>query len=564
MVAMLERLPASAPGRMARVGWLVTMGTFVAGLVFWGFGSGLVALWLFAAGAVTLALVLPFEYSVVSPLFAGMLGWLVDMLPFIILAGWAAVVIRWALGLWRERRWPRGGRWLLLPLALIAWTALGVLVIESVDFKHFLLLVGIQVLASGVVMAIVDAAPDHLMRVTIGAGLVLFVVVLSIAVLLEWVGVPMQELQDTTVSRRAEAAYGVDAFPNNIGMIKYTWAKNSGAGELGARLKKARREDPEIPDYDVFRPKFGALDGYLVVRFFGSARAVDQDLRKFDIDLIYDSVGIAPAHTVPRLRSFPRNALTYAGVCAAVFPLAFFFAWAARKRPKMLGRVGIAACLFGAGLSLVRGAWAAIALGIVYLMIDGLITRRRKHQVVGAFIAAALVLTAFFYVKYQVDPLTARAGAEGSAITRKNVYIDTLGSLNKIHFLLGFGTEKPRSDSGLSHQLGSYIPRAGTHSTYLNYLFRTGVPGGLLIIVFYAVAGLHVRAVARARRGEERTFNSLLAASVLIAAAHGAVLSLFVEPIYTLSISIVMGLAMAAGLGAGRSLWPWHKTASSA
>ena len=564
MVAVFERLPASVPGRIARVGWLVTTGAFLAGLAFWAFGSGLVALWLFAAGAVTLALVLPFEYAVVSPLFAGVLGWLVDMLPFVILAGWAAVVVRWAIGLWRERRWPRGGRWLLLPLGLIAWTALGVLVIARDDFKHFLLLVGIQVLAGGVVMAIVDVARDHLKRVAIGVGLVLFVVVLSVAVLVEWVGVPIQELQDETVSRRAEVAYGVDAFPNNVGMIKYTWAKNSGAGELGARLKEARQDDPEIPDYEVFRPKFGAFDGFLVVRFFDSARAVEQDLRTFDIDLIYDSVGIAPAHTVPRLRSFPRNALTYAGVCAAVFPLAFFFAWAARKRPRMLGRLGIAACLFGAGLSLVRGAWAAIALGIIYLMIDGLITRRQKLQVVGAFIAAALVLTAFFYAKYEVDPLTARAGAEGSAITRQNVYIETIGSLKKIHFLLGFGTEKPRSDSGLSHQLGAYIPRAGTHSTYLNYLFRTGVPGGLLIVAFYAIAGLHVRAAARARRGEERTFNTMLAAAVLIAAAHGAVLSLFVEPIYTLSISIVMGLAMAAGLGAGRSIWPWHKASASA
>jgi hypothetical protein len=408
-------------------------------------------------------------------------------------------------------------------------------------------------------MLLVDLARDLEQRVLIAGGLVLFVVILSGAVLLEWVGVPLQELQDDSVSRRAEVAYGVDAFPNNVGMIKYTWAKNSGAGELGARLKKARAKEEEFPDYDVFRPKFGAFDGFLVVRFFGTARPVEQALEPYDIDLVYDSVGIAPANTVPRLRSFPRNALTYAGICAAIFPIAFFLAWSGTGRRKLLGRLGIAACLFGAGLSLVRGAWAAIALGIIYLLIDGLLTKRRKVQVLASFLAAALLLTGFFYVKYNVDPLTARAGAEGSVETRNDVYLETIESLKSIYLVLGFGTEKPRSDSGLSHSLGAYIPRAGTHSTYLNYLFRTGIPGGLLIIALYAVAGLHVRAAARARRGDERTFNTLLAAAVLIAAAHGAVLSLFVEPIYTLCISIVMGLGMAGAIEMGRSIWPWHR-----
>jgi O-Antigen ligase len=548
MGEVLRRLEVSVP-----------LAAFGLGLVFWGAGLGLVALWLFVVGAVALALLLPLEYAVLSPLFAGIVGWLVDMLPFVMLAGWGVVILRWAFGLVREKRLPRGGRWLLLPIALIVWTALGVLVIEGSDFKHFLLLLGIQVLASGIVMLIVDLARDLERRVLIASGLVSFVVVLSGGVLLEWVGVPIQELQDDTVSRRAEVAYGVDAFPNNVGMIKYTWAKNSGAGELGAELKKARSKQPAMPDYDVFRPKFGAFDGYLVVRFFGSARPVEGDLKPHDIELIYDTVGITPANTVPRLRSFPRNALTYAGICAAIFPVAFFLAWSGVGRRKLLGRLGIAACLFGAGLSLVRGAWAAIGLGIVYLLIDGLLTKRRKVQVVATFLAAALALTGLFYVKYNVDPLTARAGAEGSVEEREDVYLETIESLKSIYLVLGFGTEKPRSDSGLSHSLGAYIPRAGTHSTYLNYLFRTGIPGGLLIIILYAVAGLHIRAAARAKRGEERTFNTLLAAAVLIAAAHGAVLSLFVEPIYTLCISIIIGLAMAGAIGMGRSIWPWHR-----
>ena len=99
--------------------------------------------------AAALAYVLPLPYALASPLYMGAFGWLVDMLPLVILLGWAVVVVRWALGVLRERRWPRGGRWTWIPIGLVVWTGLGILVITSLDFKHFLLLLGIQVLASG-------------------------------------------------------------------------------------------------------------------------------------------------------------------------------------------------------------------------------------------------------------------------------------------------------------------------------------------------------------------------------------------------------------------------------
>src|SRR3712207_9326203 len=115
-------------------------------------------------------------WALVSPLFMGVAGWLVDMLPFVVLAGWTAVTVRWALTLWRERRLPRGGRWIWLPVFLVVWTGLGVLVITSLDFKHFLLLLGIQVVASAAVLMVVDAFATHEARVELVSGLVAFLV----------------------------------------------------------------------------------------------------------------------------------------------------------------------------------------------------------------------------------------------------------------------------------------------------------------------------------------------------------------------------------------------------
>lgn len=562
LLASLDRLPAATPQRFSRPLWLVALVALVVGLVGWAsgvFGALVVALWCFVVAAAALALVLPLPFALVSPLYAGVLGWLVNMLPLTVLVPWAAVVARWAWGLVKERRLPRGGRFIWLPIGLAAWTALGVVVISAADLKHFLLLVAIQVLISGTILAVVDQYDRVEAWRRLTTGLIGFVVLLSVAVLLQWLGVPVESLQNDDIRVRVEEAYGVDAFPNNVGMVKYTWSTKSGAAELRRELTRAQRSITGMPEFEVFRPKFGAYDNLLVVRFAGSARPVEDELERFDIDLIYDNVGVTPAQTVPRLRSFPRNALTYAGVCAALFPLAFFLAWGGAGWRRRLGYLGVAASLFGAGFSLARGSWAAIAIGIVYLFVDAPLPWRRKLQLLGAYVGAAAVLTSVFLVNYDVDPLHARAGGEGSIGTRQVLYQATVASVNGLHLALGYGTEKPRTESGVSHQAGRYIPRAGTHSTYLNYLFRTGVVGALAIIALYATAALHARTAAREREGAERWFKSLAATSVVIAAAHGVILSLYVEPIYTLSISLVLGLALAGTLGLRSSVLPWRR-----
>jgi hypothetical protein len=464
----VDRLPSAAPPVVSRALWGVAIVSGAAGVVMWAAGLGIPALWLFAATAIALALVLPLPYAAVSPLYVGVAGWLVDMLPFMILVGWGTVVLRWGVGLLRERRLPRGGKWIWLPVGLVAWTALGVLVITSLDFKHFLLLLGIQGVISGVVLAVVDRISTEEDRRRIAAGLVGFVVLLSGGVLLQWIGVPVQELQDTSVSRRAEEAYGVDAFPNNIGMIKYARSINSGAGELRQKLKKLEAREPTLPEFAVFRPKFEAFESRLIVRFEGSGRSFQDELAHHDIRLIHDNVGLAPANTVPRLRSFPRNALTYAGVSAAVLPFAFYLAWTDRGRRRLLGRVGVAACFFGACFSLARGAWIAILLGVIYLVVDGLISKRHKVEFVAGYLIAALVLTGVFLIKYGVDPVTGRAGGGASVATRSSLYEDTLQSLRGVYLLVGYGTERPRTESGTTSEQGDsgrYVPRAGTHST---------------------------------------------------------------------------------------------------
>jgi O-antigen ligase len=124
--------------------------------------------------------------------------------------------------------------------------------------------------------------------------------------------------------------------------------------------------------------------------------------------------------------------------------------------------------------------------------------------------------------------------------------------------IFGFGTERPRTEGGVSHVAGRYIPDAGTHSTYLNYLFRTGVPGALGIIALFALALLHARATSRVRQGDERVFATLLTAALVMAAAHATILNLFTEPIYTMTVSLLIALAMAGAMSLGSSVLPWR------
>ncbi|HEX2051539.1 MAG TPA: O-antigen ligase family protein [Actinomycetota bacterium] len=567
VLARVDRLPSAARGAAARALWAAVIAAAVAGLASHAAGLGFVALWCFVVVAAGAALVLPLPHALVSPLYAGLLGWLVDMLPFVTLVGWGVVTLRWAAGLVAQRRLPRGGRWTWLPAALVVWTALGVLVITSLDFKHFLLLLGIQVLISAGILAVADDAAGDRGRRAIAAGLAGFVVLLSAGVFLQWVGVPVQELQDTSVARRAEEAYGVDAFPNNIGMIKYARSIESGAGELRRALKGAAARTEGLPEFVVFRPKFQAFESRLIVRFDGSARAYSDELSRLDVRLIHDNVGLAPARTVPRLRSFPRNALTYAGVSAAVLPFAFFVGWSQDRRRRWLGRAAVVACLFGACFSLARGAWIAILLGVVYVAVDGMLSARRKVQVAAAYVAAAVVLTGVFLVKYGVDPVTGRAGGGASVTTRSSLYEDTVGSLRGIYLVLGYGTERPRTESGTTKEQGEYgryVPRAGTHSTYLNYLFRTGVPGALALAALYVVAALHARAASREWSGDERTFATLATAAMVTVAAHAVILSLYVEPTYTLVVTLVLGLALTSAGRLRSSVLPWRTRPSAA
>ena len=89
-----------------------------------------------------------------------------------------------------------------------------------------------------------------------------------------------------------------------------------------------------------------------------------------------------------------------------------------------------------------------------------------------------------------------------------------------------------------------YVPRAGTHSTYLNYLFRTGVFGLFLIVGAYGLAFYRARRAGRSLRGEHAALQPRWPAwRCLIAAAHAVILSLYVEPIYTLTVSLLLGLA---------------------
>jgi O-antigen ligase len=188
------------------------------------------------------------------------------------------------------------------------------------------------------------------------------------------------------------------------------------------------------------------------------------------------------------------------------------------------------------------------------------LARWLKLQAAIVFVLVAAIFTGIFVVLYADDPLTARAGADSSIATRQELYGETVGDVNGIYFLIGFGSERSRTEEGGTRSRGAYgkyIPAAGTHSTYLNYLYRTGIVGALGILALYVASFLHARQAARERTGDERTFRILAAAAVLAAAAHAVILSLYVEPVYTLIISLILGLAMAGAVQLSRSVLPW-------
>jgi uncharacterized membrane protein len=69
-----------------------------------------------------------------------------------------------------------------------------------------------------------------------------------------------------------------------------------------------------------------------------------------------------------------------------------------------------------------------------------------------------------------------------------------------------------------------------------------------LLVALYAVAWLFARRGSRlARVGDplQRLFSSMAAMSIVIVAAHAVILSLYVEPVYALTVSILLGLAIA-------------------
>ncbi|HEV3485695.1 MAG TPA: hypothetical protein VG106_09830, partial [Vicinamibacterales bacterium] len=69
---------------------------------------------------------------------------------------------------------------------------------------------------------------------------------------------------------------------------------------------------------------------------------------------------------------------------------------------------------------------------------------------------------------------------------------------------------------------------------------------------------------ARYADPNESLLRTLLTGAVFAVAAHAVILSLFVEPIYTLVVSLVLGLALSGALALGHSVWPWRNAAEGA
>ena len=55
----------------------------------------------------------------------------------------------------------------------------------------------------------------------------------------------------------------------------------------------------------------------------------------------------------------------------------------------------------------------------------------------------------------------------------------------------------------------------------------------------------------------------MLAMAIVIVAAHGIILSLYVEPVYTLTASVLLGLSIAGVADVAGPLLPWKKPAGA-
>ncbi|MDQ3766058.1 MAG: hypothetical protein M3346_01770, partial [Actinomycetota bacterium] len=66
---------------------------------------------------------------------------------------------------------------------------------------------------------------------------------------------------------------------------------------------------------------------------------------------------------------------------------------------------------------------------------------------------------------------------------------------------------------------------------------------------------------ARSGSGPEGLFGNAALAGVVAAAAHAVVQNLYVEPIFTLTICLVLGLAMTGRLASGASIVPGRVSA---
>ena len=79
-----------------------------------------------------------------------------------------------------------------------------------------------------------------------------------------------------------------------------------------------------------------------------------------------------------------------------------------------------------------------------------------------------------------------------------------------------------------------------------------------MLFGIYLVAGLRARAASRTSEGEERWWSTATSVAVVIVAVHALVLSLYVEPMYTLTVSLIVGLAMAGANKVTGSILPWR------
>ena len=269
--------------------------------------------------------------------------------------------------------------------------------------------------------------------------------------------------------------------------------------------------------------------------------------------------------TYIRLNSFFIYANPYGQAIIVLIPLTFYlnFIVSGYKRYKNLLRALLFFGLFLMSFNLVfttnRVAMASLAAGFLWWLLFWIKWPARSKRNLYIFIAVmvVLVIIAAFLIFY-IDIFYARPG---STETRMQIYGKTFESWQD-RPLFGLGTSRNISDVYPEIIILEEIPPLGSHSTYLDILYRQGALGLAVYIWFTATIIFYISRSFRLLKGrKDRSYFNLIGfaswgfvANLIAAITHMLDVDSVAMHISWINIAIIAAVALLIRKGNGGKL----------